>query len=156
MGAPQGNGRKQLPGQAPSANSGSLPGSADSAVPQSWVAMRSDEGEVMHRLRHDEGTPVSLAGIDLEAMLSMGSFRVHVLSSALSSLLTCTMPVSMVNQALKDICFDANITMKGCLKFLGHVCNRELVFGCRYFILRMVLPLDQSQTIRTTPLMGRG
>ena len=58
----QGNGRmQQLPGQA-TEGSASLAGSAESAVPQSWVAMRSDEGEAMHRLRHDEGTPVSLAG----------------------------------------------------------------------------------------------
>lgn len=57
----QGNGRMQLPGQA-TEGSASLASSAESAVPQSWVAMRSDEGEVMHRLRHDEGTPVSLAG----------------------------------------------------------------------------------------------
>jgi hypothetical protein len=58
----QGNGRMQkLPGQA-TEGSASLASSAESAVPQSWVAMRSDEGEAMHRLRHDEGTPVSLAG----------------------------------------------------------------------------------------------
>ena len=57
----QDNGRKQLPGQA-TGNGGSGQGSADSATPQSWVAMRSDEGEAMHRLRHDEGTHVSLSG----------------------------------------------------------------------------------------------
>ena len=58
----QGNGRmQQLPGQA-TEGSASLVSSAESAVPQSWVAMRSDEGEAMHRLRHDEGSPVSLAG----------------------------------------------------------------------------------------------
>lgn len=57
----QSNGRRQLSGQV-SENSGSVQGSADSAVPQSWVAMRSDEEETMHRLRHDEGTPVRLAG----------------------------------------------------------------------------------------------
>ena len=56
----QGNGRMQLPGQAIE-GSASLASSAESAVPQSWVAMRSDEGEAMHRLRHDEGTPVCLA-----------------------------------------------------------------------------------------------
>ena len=61
LGSMQDNGRKQLPGQAPG-NGGSGQGSADSAMPQSWVAMRSDEGEAMHRLRHDEGTHVSLSG----------------------------------------------------------------------------------------------
>lgn len=57
----QENGRQQRPGQATDASNG-LQGGADSAAPQSWVAMRSDEGEMMHRLRHNEGTPVSLAG----------------------------------------------------------------------------------------------
>ncbi len=58
------------------ASSGSLQGSADSPVPQSWVAMRSDEGEIMHRLRHDEGTPVSLAGMDAESIPCHGQHGV--------------------------------------------------------------------------------
>ena len=57
----QSNGRRQLPGQTTESPDG-LQNSSEAAVPQSWVAMRSDQGERIQRLRHDDGTHVSLAG----------------------------------------------------------------------------------------------
>ena len=58
----QSNGRRQLPGQTTESPDG-LQNSREAAVPRSWVAMRSDQGESIQRLRHDDGTHVSLAGL---------------------------------------------------------------------------------------------
>ena len=57
----QSNGKKQLPGQTTESLDG-LQNGIEAAVPQSWVAMRSDLGESIQRLRLDDGTHVSLAG----------------------------------------------------------------------------------------------
>lgn len=88
----QGDGRMQLPGLA-TEGSASLASSAESAVPQSWVAMRSDEGEAMHRLRHDGGTPISLAG-ELHAICGCNSLLAKV-----SSIWQCLRPMKCLWQS---------------------------------------------------------
>ena len=57
----QSNGKRQLPGETTKSHD-SLQNSSEAAVPQSWVAMRSDQGESIQRLRHNDGTHASLAG----------------------------------------------------------------------------------------------